>query len=138
MRRAYIAFGANLGTPRAMLMDVVGALAGEGVVVDDVSGLYRSAAWPAGSGAPEYRNAVLSVRAERSPEDLMSLLLDVERRLGRVRSEPNAPRIIDLDLIDVPGVRMATEHLVLPHPRAAERDFVMLPLREVAPGHVLS
>ena len=138
MRRAYIAFGANLGTPRAMLMDVVGALAGEGVVVDDVSGLYRSEAWPAGSGAPEYRNAVLSVRAERSPEDLMSLLLDVERRLGRVRSEPNAPRIIDLDLIDVPGVRMATEHLVLPHPRAAERDFVMLPLREVAPGHVLS
>ena len=136
MARAYIAFGANLANPRDMFLRVVEALAGEGVVIDDASPLYRSPAWPPGSGAPDYLNAVLSVRTALEPEALMSLLLEIEGRLGRQRSVPNAPRVVDLDLVDMPGEVRATAHLTLPHPRMHERDFVLLPLRDVAPDWI--
>ena len=134
MQRAYIAFGANLANPRDMFLRVVEALGGAGVLIDDASPLYRSAAWPPGSGAPDYLNAVLSVRTALPPDALMTLLLETEAALGRRRSERNAPRVVDLDLIDMPGVRRETSHLTLPHPRMAERDFVLHPLRDIAPG----
>ena len=136
MARAYIAFGANLANPRAMFLRVVEALAGEGIVIDDASPLYRSPAWPPGSGAPDYLNAVLSVRTALEPEALMGLLLEVEAQLGRERSVRNAPRVVDLDIVDIPGETRASAHLTLPHPRMHERDFVLLPLRDVAPGWV--
>ena len=136
MKSALIAFGANLANPRHMLLDVVGALGGEGVVIDALSPLYRSPAWPAGSGAPDYRNAVIRARSDRAPTALMRLLLDIETRLGRVRSTPNAPRTVDLDLLVYGEHTLRTTRLSLPHPRMTERAFVLLPLRDVAPDYV--
>jgi 2-amino-4-hydroxy-6-hydroxymethyldihydropteridine diphosphokinase len=134
MIQAYIGFGANLANPRKMLLRVVETLAEQGLIIEDVSPLYRSPAWPAGNSAPDYLNAVLSVRFVGNPNDLMTVLLGVERALGRRRSTPNAPRVVDLDLLDVPGVTQNTDHLTLPHPRLDDRAFVLLPLRDVAPG----
>ncbi|MGB3455234.1 MAG: 2-amino-4-hydroxy-6-hydroxymethyldihydropteridine diphosphokinase [Litorimonas sp.] len=131
MNRAYIAFGANLSNPRETLMRSVEALADSGVLVDRVSNLWRSPAWPPGSGAPDYRNAVMAVRTGLEPGALMGLLLRIETTLGRTRSAPNAPRSCDLDLLDYAGLTSADPHCTLPHPRMAERDFVLLPLAEV-------
>lgn len=131
MSRAYIAFGANLSNPREMLMQAISALGEAGVVIDAVSNLWRSPAWPAGSGAPDYLNAVLSVRTSLNAADLMGFLLSVETAMGRVRSVRNAPRPIDLDLIDYAGQVSNDPHCTLPHPRMEERSFVLLPMGEV-------
>lgn len=135
MSRAYIAFGANLSNPRETLMQAIAAMGEAGIVIDAVSNLWRSPAWPPGSGAPDYRNAVLSIRTCRDPKTLMDLLLAIETKLGRVRTVRNAPRLIDLDLIDYAGQVSTDPHCTLPHPRMAQRAFVLKPMAEVtAPG----
>jgi 2-amino-4-hydroxy-6-hydroxymethyldihydropteridine diphosphokinase len=98
------------------------------------SSLWRSAAWPDPS-QPDYLNAVALVETELSPHDLLLGLQDLERRFGRVRSSPNAPRVLDLDLIGYGRLvaKDETGGLILPHPRASERGFVMGPLAQIAP-----
>jgi 2-amino-4-hydroxy-6-hydroxymethyldihydropteridine diphosphokinase len=98
------------------------------------SSLWRSAAWPDPS-QPDYLNAVALVETELSPHDLLLGLQGLERRFGRVRSAPNAPRVLDLDLIAYGRLRVTDEPggLILPHPRASERGFVMGPLAQIAP-----
>lgn len=130
--RAYIAFGANLSNPRETLMRSIEALAGAGILVERVSNLWQSPAWPPGSDAPDYLNAVMAVQTSLPPETLMRLLLETEMSLGRVRKAPNAPRTCDLDLIDYAGWTSGAPDCLLPHPRMADRDFVLLPLAEVA------
>ena len=97
------------------------------------SGWWRSAAWP-DPQAPEYRNGVALVEAHSGPAAALEALFSVESAFKRRRLAKNAPRTLDLDLIayghevlDLPG-------LILPHPRAHERLFVMGPLAEIAPG----
>lgn len=132
MKRAYIAFGANLSNPRETLLQAISALGEAGVIIDAVSSLWRSPAWPPGSAAPDYQNAVLSVRVSQDPSALMDLLLTVETKLGRVRSVRNAPRPIDLDVIDYAGRISTDAHCTLPHPRMDVRAFVLKPMAEVA------
>jgi 2-amino-4-hydroxy-6-hydroxymethyldihydropteridine diphosphokinase len=76
---------------------------------------------------------VAVVATDLPPERTLSVLLDLEREFGRVRDEANAPRTLDLDLIDHDGRRLSGASLVLPHPRAHERLFVVGPLAEIAP-----
>ena len=135
IKRAYIAFGANLSNPRTTLMSVVQSLGEAGVIIDAVSNLWRSKAWPPGSGAPDYQNAVLSVRTDRRAPELMALLLEIEAEAGRVRTVKNAPRSCDLDLIDYAGTVQDDDFCHLPHPRFQDRDFVLFPLAEVVDAH---
>jgi 2-amino-4-hydroxy-6-hydroxymethyldihydropteridine diphosphokinase len=88
---------------------------------------------------PDFYNAAVAVCSVSSAEELMRSLLDIEARLGRVRSERNAPRIIDLDLLWREGVavrisRPGAPAVELPHPRLHERAFALAPLLEVVPG----
>lgn len=128
---AYIAFGANLSNPRQTFMRVIEALGRRGIVIEAVSSLWRSPAWPTGSDAPDYINAVLRVRTDRRPEFLMQDLLEIETSMGRTRSVKNAPRTCDLDLIDWNGVIRDDPTCTLPHPRMQDRDFVLLPMAEI-------
>ncbi len=99
------------------------------------SGWWRSAAWP-DPNAPEYRNGVALVEASAGPEAVLAALLGLEAAMGRERAGRNAPRTLDLDLI-AHGREVRDEaDLVLPHPRAHERRFVMGPLAEIAPAWV--
>ncbi len=105
----------------------------EGMDVVKRSGWWRSAAWPDPT-APPYLNGVAIVRTALTPIQAMQALLRLETAFGRRRSEPNAPRTLDLDLIAYGRqVSRRRPDLVLPHPRAAERRFVMGPLAEIAP-----
>jgi 2-amino-4-hydroxy-6-hydroxymethyldihydropteridine diphosphokinase len=96
-----------------------------------VSPIRESAAVDAPPDSPAFLNAVAIGTTSLAPEALLAAMLDLERRLGRVRrGVRNEPRIIDLDLILHGARRMQTRALTLPHPRAFARDFVMRPLRE--------
>jgi 2-amino-4-hydroxy-6-hydroxymethyldihydropteridine diphosphokinase len=105
----------------------------EGIDVMARSSWWRSAAWP-DPDQPPFLNGVVIVRTEMSPNDLMAALGRIEESFGRTRGEGrNAPRTLDLDLIAY-GRRIGDlDGLILPHPRAAERGFVMGPLTEIAP-----
>jgi 2-amino-4-hydroxy-6-hydroxymethyldihydropteridine diphosphokinase len=96
------------------------------------SGWWRSAAWPDPNG-PEYRNGVALVEANGPPEAALACLLKLEAAMGRERAARNAPRTLDLDLIAHGREVRDTPSLVLPHPRAHERLFVLGPLAEIAP-----
>lgn len=83
---------------------------------------------------PAFFNAVVTFPTRLSPEALLAELLRIEGQCGRVRAERNGPRVIDLDLIDLEGHSRQSEQLALPHPRIAERAFVLVPLLDVLPG----
>lgn len=131
-----IALGANLpsaaGAPRATLTKALDELAKRGVAIEAVSPFYASPAWPNPSD-PVYVNAVARVRTDLPPAALMTLLHEIETSFGRKRSAKNAPRTLDLDLIDYRG-RVEQGPPVLPHPRMRGRGFVLVPLSDVAPG----
>lgn len=130
-----LGLGANLssaiGPPVATLDAALDALVAEGVIIRRRSSWYRSAPVPAGD-QPWYVNGVVAVETSRDPPALLALLHRVESRFGRVRRARNEPRVVDLDILDYDGAIRA-DRPVLPHPRMAERSFVLLPLREVAP-----
>ncbi len=132
----YIALGANLpgpaGAPRATLEAALARLEAAGVRIVRRSRWYRSPAWP-DPRAPEFVNAVAEVDTALAPAALLALLHGIEAALGRVRAAPNAPRAIDLDLLDYRGLVEAGPP-ALPHPRLHRRAFVLLPLAEIAPG----
>jgi 2-amino-4-hydroxy-6-hydroxymethyldihydropteridine diphosphokinase len=116
----------------ALLDAAVEALAAEGLGVAARSAWWTSAAWPDPT-APAYLNGVVLVEAALSAEEVLAALHRVEARFGRVRAEANAPRTLDLDLI-AHGRSVLGGAVVVPHPRAHERLFVMGPLAEIAPG----
>ncbi|WP_409433874.1 2-amino-4-hydroxy-6-hydroxymethyldihydropteridine diphosphokinase [Litorimonas sp. RW-G-Af-16] len=133
MKPTFIAFGANLSNPKDNFLRARDMLRAEGMTFQAFSGLWQSPAWPAGSGAPDYINAVALVEYDGEPTELMSLLLRIETQLGRVRSERNAPRTLDLDLLVWGDLILKSDHLTLPHPRMLDRPFVLLPILDIAP-----
>ena len=133
---AVIAFGGNLpgGWPslEAALAAALTRVGQAGFEVLKVSRWWRSAAWP-DPADPPFLNGVALARTALSPRDAMAALHAVEAAFGRDRPAPNAPRTLDLDLIAL-GPMVLGGPVILPHPRAAERLFVMGPLAEIAPG----
>jgi len=96
------------------------------------SGWWRSAAWPDPS-QPAYLNGVAIVETGLSPVEVMAAIDALEAEFGRKRSAANAPRTLDIDLIAYGREVREAPGLAIPHPRAAERRFVMGPLAEIAP-----
>ncbi len=128
--------GSNLagryGSSEALLEAALARFPAVGLKILKRSSWWRSAAWP-DPMAPEYRNGVALVEATAPPDAVLAALLSVEAELGRERGERNAARTLDLDLIAYGRRVLDTPELVLPHPRAHERLFVMGPLAEIAP-----
>lgn len=132
---AYIALGANLGDPLAALREAVRAIATlPATELARTSSVYRTA--PVEAQGPDFLNAVVAVRTGLSAPVLLAQLQRVEAEAGRDRPYRNAPRTLDLDLLLYGEGRIASEHLTVPHPRMAERAFVLVPLAEIAPGRV--
>jgi 2-amino-4-hydroxy-6-hydroxymethyldihydropteridine diphosphokinase len=131
-----IALGANLpspaGPPAETLSAALARLEQTGVKILVRSSLYETPAWP-DPAQPAFVNAVAAIQTALQPVELLALLHDVETAFGRLRSVPNAPRPLDIDLLDYDGRVMAGD-LALPHPRITQRSFVLVPLAEIAPG----
>jgi 2-amino-4-hydroxy-6-hydroxymethyldihydropteridine diphosphokinase len=95
---------------------------------------WESAPVPPMPGAPWFVNGVARLEGKAEPEAVLDALQALEARFGRERPYPNAPRTLDLDLLDHDGLVLDTPRLTLPHPRMSARAFVLRPLAEVAPG----
>lgn len=131
LQQVAIALGSNLGDSRDTLEQALEALnACESVRLIRRSSWYRSA--PIGPVQPDYVNGCALLEVALAPEALLDVLQATENRFGRVRAERWGPRTLDLDLILYGPQRIATDRLEVPHPRMAERAFVLLPLAEIA------
>jgi 2-amino-4-hydroxy-6-hydroxymethyldihydropteridine diphosphokinase len=132
--RAYLGLGANLGNPAAQLRAAIQALRDSGgVQLGAVSAFYRSE--PIGPpGQPCYCNAACAIDTELNPPQLLAHLQTLELAAGRTREQWWGPRVLDLDILHVEGQSLRTPQLKLPHPQLARRNFVLIPLAEVAPG----
>lgn len=157
--KAIIALGANLPqdgkSPQMTLRNALGLISSEVVNIRAVSRFFRSPAFPAGSG-PDYVNAAALLDVRIGADALLANLHAVEAQLGRTRSSRWEARVVDLDLLAhgesvLPDVatqaawralpvtdqaRSAPDRLILPHPRIADRAFVLIPLADVAPAWV--
>ena len=123
--RAVIALGANIGNPKEQ-MDLAVALLKESLEVTAVSPYFTTAP-VGGPEQPDYLNAVLIAESELPAAQLLALLHGIEKALGRERIERWGPRTIDLDLIQYGAILSYADELLLPHPRAHERRFVLEP-----------
>jgi len=134
---AVLALGSNLGDREATIAHAVRRIADlDGVELTAVSSLHEFAALTTHGvdvDAAPYFNAVAIVQTALTPIALLEATASIETDLGRVRAERWADRTLDIDLIDFDGLTLATDVLTLPHPRAAERDFVLAPWLEVDP-----
>lgn len=125
-----LSLGSNIGNRIENLKKAVEILESEGIEIIKTSSYYQTE--PVGyKDQDDFINQVILVNAELSPDDLMKLLLETEKKLGRVREFKNGPRTVDIDIIDYNGQVIDTELVKSPHPRYQDRKFVLVPLKEV-------
>jgi len=129
---AYIGLGSNLGNRLENLKAALTMLGTrENIAVNTVSPVYETSPLGGPRQGP-FLNACAILKTTLPPEELLSIMLKIEDRLGRVRQERWGPRLIDLDLLVYNDSVIKTANLELPHPRLAERDFVLIPLFDIA------
>jgi 2-amino-4-hydroxy-6-hydroxymethyldihydropteridine diphosphokinase len=131
---AALGFGGNLGDPVAAFAGALRALdAHPEVAVLRLSSVWRTAPWGK-LDQPEFLNMAALVETTLSARALLALVLDLERKAGRERVERWGPRTLDIDILSYGDEEIDEPGLQLPHPRIAERAFVLAPLAEVMPG----
>ena len=134
-RAVAIALGSNLGDSLTTLESALTTLAQvSGIAVTARSHWYQTKA--VGPPQPDYLNGCALLQVTLSPHDLLAALLQTEAEFGRVRLERNGPRTLDLDLLLFDDVVLNAPNLTIPHPRMAERAFVLVPLVEIAPDWI--
>jgi len=130
----YLGLGSNLGERQANLERAV-ELLGERLRMEKVSSVYETE--PVGyEEQPPFLNAVCRVQTDIGPLQLLSLVKGIEASMGRVPGFTDGPRLIDIDIILYGDMVMMDPELTIPHPRMAQRAFVLIPLAEIAPGLV--
>ncbi len=131
---ALIGLGSNIGDKAGNIARAIALLTEEGDIrLVAKSRLYRTAPWGV-TDQDWFVNACIAVATDLSPRDLLARCLFVEETMKRVRQERWGPRVIDVDVLTYRDVTMDDPDLTLPHPRIAERAFVLVPLMDIAPG----
>lgn len=131
---AYLGLGSNVGERRAHLAGAISDLHGAGRITG-VSGVYETE--PQGYlDQPSFLNLVVRLDTSLGPVALLERLLEIERSRGRVRTVPNGPRTLDIDILLYGDRVIEQEGLTIPHPRMTERTFVLVPLLELSPAAV--
>lgn len=132
MATAYLSLGSNLGDRLGYLAAAIHKLQAPHTSVTRTSSIYETAPWGK-LDQPAFLNMAAAVETKLDPYELLRHILSVEQALGRVRVERWGPRTVDIDLLLYGQERLATADLEVPHPRMAERAFVLVPLLEIAP-----
>ena len=96
------------------------------------SNLYCTAAWGI-TDQPDFINQVITISTRYSPKIILKKIIDIEKKMGRIRTEKNAPRIIDIDILFYNDEIVSSDDLIIPHPLLQFRRFVLIPLNELAP-----
>ncbi len=130
-QKAYISVGSNLGDRKANLKFAMSFLAKKAIALRNSSYFETE---PVGFlDQPWFLNIAVEMETRLTPSELLSFCQEIERSRGRVRTFPNAPRILDLDILLYGDEIINREDLIIPHPRLSERRFVLEPLAEIAP-----
>jgi 2-amino-4-hydroxy-6-hydroxymethyldihydropteridine diphosphokinase len=132
MKTVYLALGSNLGDRELNLEQAIRLMAAEGIEIVRLSSIYETA--PVGlEDQPWFLNQVVEAKTGLFPRQLLHAIQRVESELGRKRTVVNGPRTIDIDILIYGGAVMSSDELTIPHPRMADRRFVLEPLAEIAP-----
>lgn len=133
MAMAWLGLGANIGDPVAQLEQAIVELADNPqIALKARSSIIVTAPWGK-TDQPEFHNMVIAIETSLAPEPLLKVCLAIEASMGRQRLERWGPRLIDIDIVAYDRRVLNSTRLVIPHPYAHERDFVLIPLREIAP-----
>jgi len=132
LKIAYLALGSNIGDREANLRDAVKHLESDEIRVTRRSSMYETAPQEL-LDQPWFLNAVVEVETSLFPMQLLDRVREIERQMGRRRVAPKGPRNIDIDILFYGRTVIATAELEVPHPRIAQRRFVLEPLAEIAP-----
>ncbi|MDQ6759431.1 MAG: 2-amino-4-hydroxy-6-hydroxymethyldihydropteridine diphosphokinase [Acidobacteriota bacterium] len=133
MKTAYLSLGSNLGNREENLRRALDLLREAGVRVAKSSSIYETEPQDVRE-QPWFLNMVIEVETALFPKQLLGRIHKIERELGRKRTVPKGPRTIDIDILLYGSLVMDSAELEIPHPRMAERRFVLEPLQEIAPG----
>lgn len=135
LHRVYLGLGANLGSRQANILQALQYVQTR-TSIKKVSSFYETD--PVGhTEQPKFLNMACELMTELSPPDLLQFLKWIEKRMGRRESFRNAPRPIDIDILLYDALSLDSPELQIPHPRMAERTFILVPLAEIAPGAIL-
>ena len=131
MHKVYIGLGSNIGNKEHHLNTAIKKIE-QFSNVTKVSSFHNTK--PVGfTDQDDFLNACIEIETSQEPLQLLHTLLNIEKEMGRERTFKNAPRIIDLDILIYDNVKINTNELTIPHPRMWEREFVLIPLKEIAP-----
>ena len=133
MKRVYLSLGSNLGDRQANLQKALQQLGENRIEVRRVSSLYRTE--PVGyTEQPWFVNCVAEVMTDLMPLQLLRRCQAIERQMGRRPGPKNGPRLIDIDVLLYENTVVSSTEIAIPHPRMAERRFVLVPLNDLAPA----
>ena len=133
MRECYLSLGSNLGERGAIIRTAFEELSQlKNTELTRISSFYETAPWGE-TDQPFFVNAAAKILTSLTPPELLKAVLEIEKKLGRVRHEHWGQRNIDIDILHMDGVTCDTEKLTLPHPFMLKRRFVLVPLDEIAP-----
>ncbi|HYA11519.1 MAG TPA: 2-amino-4-hydroxy-6-hydroxymethyldihydropteridine diphosphokinase [Thermodesulfovibrionales bacterium] len=135
MAIAYIGIGSNLGNRQKNCLRAIELLEKKDITVKKRSSMYETEPWGV-KDQPQFINMALEVETELEPHELLKILKDVEREVGRGVTFKWGPRMIDLDILLFNDLFLREDNLQIPHPLMHERDFVLKPLCEIAPDRI--
>ena len=133
MNKAYLLIGGNMGDRLANLNEAITCINAQAGKIEKESSIYETAAWGMTHQA-SFLNQALLLSTTYSAHQLMSILLEIEIKLGRKRDLPLGPRTIDIDIIYYNNEIIDTSDLTVPHPSMFKRNFVLIPMVEIAPN----
>ena len=135
MNIVFLQLGSNLGEREVLLQDAIIAIEDRVGLVVEKSKVYESVPWRV-EGQENYLNQMLKVKTKMLADDVLSIVLDIEKELGRIRIEKWGERLIDIDIIFYNDSIIETPDLCVPHKHLHERMFVLTPLHNIAPEMV--
>ncbi len=135
MNKTYLLLGSNLGDNRRQLQDAIKHIESRIGKVLRSSAIYITAAWGK-TDQPDFLNQVIIIKSKLNAIETMQTILSIEEMMGRKRTEKNAPRSIDIDILFYDNEKFETKFLTIPHPLIQERRFVLTPLYELSPDLV--
>jgi 2-amino-4-hydroxy-6-hydroxymethyldihydropteridine diphosphokinase len=132
MSIVYISIGSNLGDREENCAHAIKLLKENGITVKKQSSMHETEPWGV-KDQPKFINMAVEVETDKKPEELLRVLKEIEKEIGRTETTKWGPRVIDLDILFYDDLILKTPVLEIPHPLLQERDFVLKPLSEIAP-----
>ncbi|MEN9569058.1 MAG: 2-amino-4-hydroxy-6-hydroxymethyldihydropteridine diphosphokinase [Bacteroidota bacterium] len=133
MNKVYLLLGSNMGNSRQLLSTAIKHIETFIGSVSRASGIYVTAAW-GHTNQPDFLNQVIIIETTLDADATLNNILEIEKKMGRVRTTKNAPRVIDIDILFFNKAVINSRHLQVPHPLLQNRRFVLVPLNELSPG----